>query len=120
VPGVNRQSVLQRGHCVRQPNLVAFCKIDWQSSYRELGERMDEEHVQLGVRVAPDALTKIDAAAERLNLSRAQVIEALARLCADRLVLAVDLPPDIPVPPQPRRKPGPKPGVDRKPPKKGR
>ena len=69
--------------------------------------------VQLGVRVADDALAKIDAAAERLGLSRAQIIEALARLCADRLVFADDLPEKIPVPRPREGKRGP--GRKRKP-----
>ena len=63
--------------------------------------------VQLGVRVAGDALARIDAAAERLGLSRAQIIEVLARTCADRLVFADDLPEKIPVPRPPEGKRGP-------------
>jgi hypothetical protein len=69
------------------------------------------ETVQLGVRIAADALAKIDAAAQRLGLSRAQIIEALGRLCADRLVFADDLPEKIamPRPPEGKRRPGRKP-----------
>ncbi len=69
------------------------------------------EAVQLGVRVAADALARIDAAAERLGLSRAQIIEILARHCADRLVFADDLPEKIhvPRPPEGKRGPGRKP-----------
>jgi hypothetical protein len=69
------------------------------------------ETVQLGVRVAADALARIDAAGERLGLSRAQIIEILARQCADRLVFADDLPERIPTP----RPPGGKRGPGRKP-----
>lgn len=38
-----------------------------------------------GIRLLPDALAKLDAAAKRLGVSRSAVVEALIRLCADHV-----------------------------------